>query len=210
VGAGKNEPPGGGSGPSGPGSGINITLPDWAIWLLGILIGAILMFAGAIYIRNYLRRARTSKKQVAAKAISKKSIKAEDETFFEELSDIMDESFGAIEGAEDVRTAIVLCYSRMVGALAVRGVLREKATTPREFYRKYTAKTGFSSKSMKGLTLLFEEAVYSEHPMGEEHRKRALGLLTEGLEEVKKWKEEAVKEGIVEEVKERKPVTAPA
>ena len=79
-----------------------------------------------------------------------------------------------------------------------------QSTTPREFYRKWSATIGFSSKSMKGLTLLFEEAVYSEHPMGEVHREKALTLLKEGLGEVKQWQDSQKKEEAIEVVKEWK------
>jgi hypothetical protein len=80
-----------------------------------------------------------------------------------------------LEAHPDPRSAILAAYARMAVRLGRPG--EDKTLTPREFARKSGWRLRQSATSLEQLTSLFEEARYSDHPMGEEERERALASL---------------------------------
>lgn len=182
----KGSGPGGGSG--GAAGGFTIEIPEWAAWVLGVLVGVLVGAGMARFAWTYLRAARKARLKAAEKAVAREAEANDKEELIGELDTILDEGILAVEGSEDVRAAIVQSYLKLLSALASRGISRQRSTTPREFGVHWADLLGAPSPAMGGLTHLFEEAVFSVHSMGEEHRAGARRLLGQGLEEVRSWK----------------------
>jgi len=77
--------------------------------------------------------------------------------------------------AGDVREVILATYRRMLRLQASAGV--SPSLTANELARLLVERRGWPYPPTNTLTKLFEEAKYSVHPLGEEHRREALDSL---------------------------------
>ena len=77
----------------------------------------------------------------------------------------------------DVRAVILACYARFCALLGARGLAAQEALTPREIEALAVERLAVSGESSDALTSLFEEARYSEHPLGDADRERAVRSL---------------------------------
>jgi hypothetical protein len=182
----------GGGGGGGGNNGIQIpqiNLPEKLKWLILIITVAAIGTAMAYLMRSYMKARRESLRRAAkAKGKRKKRIpQAVAAAVTDEFVQTIEMTCDTLAKMGDIRKAIALCYARMCGIIADKGLIRGPEITPREFYTAVRQSFDVESRSMKGLTVLFEEAVYSEHPMGEAHRGSALKLLKGAVEEVKTW-----------------------
>jgi hypothetical protein len=82
-----------------------------------------------------------------------------------------------LEGGVDVRAAILGCFQRFCTLLGARGITDQGALTPRELEALAIGRLTVSHEAAEILTSLFEEARYSEHPLGEADRVRAIESL---------------------------------
>ncbi len=82
-----------------------------------------------------------------------------------------------LELGGDVRAAILACFGRFCDLLGQRGLRDQAALTPRELEGLAVRSLRVSEDSVESLTSLFEEARYSEHPLGEVDRDRAVESL---------------------------------
>ena len=82
-----------------------------------------------------------------------------------------------LEIGGDVRNAILACFQRFCFLLGNRGITEQVALTPRELERLAVHRLQVSPHASSTLTTLFEEARYSEHPLGEPDRVRAIDSL---------------------------------
>src|SRR6267143_417453 len=87
------------------------------------------------------------------------------------------ETIHELEGGGDVRTAILGCFQRFCTLLGSRGITDQVALTPRELEGLAIDQIKVSRDAAGILTSLFEEARYSEHPLGEAERVRAIHTL---------------------------------
>jgi hypothetical protein len=168
-----------------------VQLPEKLKWLLLIItIGAIVAAAGVL-LSSYMKARREALRKASkprGKGKRKKLIPdAVAAAVTDEFIQTIEMTYDALEKMGDVRKAITICYSRMCGVIAEKGLIRSPDITPREFYTAVKKSFDIDSNAMKGLTLLFEEAVYSEHALTEAHRSNALKLLKGAVEEVKGW-----------------------
>ena len=81
----------------------------------------------------------------------------------------------------DYRGTILNCYREMCRVLSLHGFRSELYETAGEFSRTVSQKLGLGGESVRGLTLLFEEARYSDHWIDDDKRAEALNQL-ESLE----------------------------
>jgi len=165
-----------------------IVLSDEAKILLFILMAAIMIVAIAFIMKNYLSADKESKKRTdkkKAKAEKKAALLAAGAQSVEELIQTIEMTYDSVERMSDIRLAIRICYAKMCGVIAAKGLTRSPHITPREFYTTTRRTLNVKSRSMKDLTVLFEEAVYSEHPMGSPQRDSALKLLRGTVEEIR-------------------------
>ncbi len=82
-----------------------------------------------------------------------------------------------LEEGGDVRTAILACFERFCALLGSRGITDQEALTPHELEGLAVDRLRVSREASGILTSLFEEARYSEHPLGEPDRARAIDSL---------------------------------
>jgi len=110
--------------------------------------------------------------------------KEEEMEIEDEFSESVKSAIEDLYKGKDVRSTIIRCYQRMCRALEESGVSNDAFITPREFEKKALAQLDVSESTIKDLTTTFEEARYSDHPLKEDKRKRALRdlhKLREGL-----------------------------
>ncbi|HQR27809.1 MAG TPA: DUF4129 domain-containing protein [Nocardioides sp.] len=79
------------------------------------------------------------------------------------------------EGAP--RNAIVACWHRFEQQAALAGVRRRPAETSSEFTLRVLDLVDADPAAVTTLAGLYREARFSGHPMGEDHRRRALAAL---------------------------------
>ena len=78
---------------------------------------------------------------------------------------------------DDYRGTILSCYREMCRVLSLHGFKTELHETASEFSRTVSHKLGLGGESVRGLTLLFEEARYSHHQIDNAKRAEALNQL---------------------------------
>jgi len=78
---------------------------------------------------------------------------------------------------DDYRATILDCYREMCRVLSLHGFKTEFYETASEFSKSISDKLGLERESVKGLTLLFEEARYSNHRIDNAKRTEALNQL---------------------------------
>ncbi|OLE56202.1 hypothetical protein AUF72_01285 [Euryarchaeota archaeon 13_1_20CM_2_64_92] len=82
-----------------------------------------------------------------------------------------------LEVGGDVRSVILACFRRFCALLGARGITDQGPLTPRELERLAVERLQVSREASGTLTSLFEEARYSEHPLGDADRHRAIESL---------------------------------
>lgn len=92
-------------------------------------------------------------------------------------SSVVQETIRDLEIGDDVRTAVLACFQRFCRLLGGRGLTDQAALTPWELERLAVRDLGVSREASEILTALFEEARYSEHPLGDNDRRRAIESL---------------------------------
>ncbi|HTS73990.1 MAG TPA: DUF4129 domain-containing protein [Gaiellaceae bacterium] len=89
----------------------------------------------------------------------------------------VDESVDDLRREKDVRRAIEACYARMERTLVRVGLARQSAEAPLEFLERAGVELGLARSSLERLTMLFEEAKFSRHALGEPTREEAIDAL---------------------------------
>jgi len=89
-------------------------------------------------------------------------------------------TIGELRLGGDVREAILACFARFCALLGARGLADQEALTPRELEDLAVSRLRVTPEAAEALTSLFEEARYSDHPLGEADRERAVRSL-EGI-----------------------------
>ena len=83
-------------------------------------------------------------------------------------------SLADLESARDPRVAVQRAYARMEQSLDAIELSRARDETPTEFTARVLRVLGASAAAASDLTGLFEIARFSDHPMGEDDRRRAI------------------------------------
>ncbi len=96
----------------------------------------------------------------------------------------IEEAIYRLELGEEVRLAILRCYSAMTHLFQEQGLRDRESLTARELERLATRDLGLSSDASVRLRELFEEARYSSHVLTEEYKETALGWLRAVREEL--------------------------
>ena len=102
-----------------------------------------------------------------------------------EIADIFSYTAELLAAGDSMREAIFNCYESLVYVLMGRGFLRRDFETVREFemaIRK--ALPAISEDALVGLDSIFEEARYSRHEMGEQHKISAQESLSRVVNEI--------------------------
>lgn len=91
--------------------------------------------------------------------------------------ELMDLSIAAIEGEPDPRQAIILCYQGLETALSRRDFPKPASFTPVEYLEHILRRFAVPKEPLWTLTVLFEKARFSDHPVGEADRAAAIAAL---------------------------------
>ena len=85
----------------------------------------------------------------------------------------VDAALAPLREPADPRAAVIEAYARLEHVLAERELGRQTAEAPREYLHRVMRDHGMPEASLTTLTLLFEEARFSRHPIPESTRRRA-------------------------------------
>ncbi len=91
----------------------------------------------------------------------------------QEVANTVQKAIQDLEAGKDPREAILACYAALMALLGRHGLSDLEPLTPREVERRALVKLGLSERDIDSITTIFEEARYSDHPMGPESRDRA-------------------------------------
>ena len=100
------------------------------------------------------------------------------------LREAVESGYSALRGLDDARAAIIACYLAMEDSLARAGTPRGAADTPDELLARAAARGLVRGGAAARLTVLFDEARFSSHPMRRANRddaERSLAELAAGL-----------------------------
>lgn len=185
FGLGPVEAPGGGGG-NQTGNTTQPVVPEVAKWLIIAVLIGIVVFIALVALRHYMTRER--KRRVPRKKKRKRTAPAQRKPVsVSKIVRALEKSILSLETATDIRGEIIRCYKELLKTMAAKGVWRKEATTPREFYSQCSLALGMRTDSFFDLTLLFEDAVYSQHELGEKDRDSAKAHLSRFLDEVSSW-----------------------
>lgn len=148
---------GGGGGEIIPGTGEGGT-ESYFIYIITLVIIAVLVYV--------IVKELWSRRTPPLMAGSKQDIKV-----------IIDEAVDSLESGRDPRTVIYRSYLRMCKLLERRGLTDISYMTPGEFAAVAVREFHLPADKVEELTYLFEEARYSDHPVGESMKERSIRCL---------------------------------
>ena len=137
------------------------TRPPTALtWLVVGSAAALLLLApAAVVVRR--RRARRARQAVVPDAAAR-------------VGSDLRRSLADLESERDPRLAVQRAYARMEESLGEIELSRAPDETPTEFTARVLRVLGASAAAASDLTGLFEIARFSDHPMDEDDRRRAI------------------------------------
>jgi hypothetical protein len=143
-----------------PGDG-SVYQPEFA-WI-PVLVVVVLAAAGiAAYVVASRRRGRVERPERMAA---------------EQVAEILGDDFDDLRAEPDPRRAVIAAYARLEGALAASGLPRRPAETPEEYVVRVLAALEVPRRPVRELTGLYERAKFSQHPVDEPMRERAIAAL---------------------------------
>ena len=101
-------------------------------------------------------------------------VKIADRSKDEEAKTVLDAAVRSLYAGEDPRSTIIRTYQQMCLLVQVGKLDEEPYLTPREFADRAVSALGWKRSPLDALTLLFEEARYSDHVLGETEKERAI------------------------------------
>lgn len=129
-------------------------------WLVVGSAAALLVLApAAVFVRS--RRARRERRAVVPDAAAR-------------VGSDLRRSLAELESERDPRLAVQRAYARMEESLGEIELSRAPDETPTEFTARVLRVLGASAAAASDLTGLFEIARFSDHPMDEDDRRRAI------------------------------------
>ena len=152
-------PPGPASGSAAAGHATSTPLT----WLgVGLAAALLLLAPAAVLVRR--RRARHERRAVVPDAVGR-------------VGSDLRWSLADLESERDPRLAVRRAYARMEGSLGQVELSRAPDETPTEYTARVLRVLGASAGGASDLTGLFEIARFSDHPMDEDDRRRAIASM---------------------------------
>ena len=102
----------------------------------------------------------------------------------DELAGVFSYTAELLAAGDEVREAIFNCYEGLCKILMSRGFLRRDFETVREFEMAIRSALPISEQALLSLDRIFEEARYSSHVLGNQHRESAQMALNSVLQEI--------------------------
>jgi hypothetical protein len=103
----------------------------------------------------------------------------------ETLSDALDDTLDDVAHEPDPRRAIILAYARMEAALDRSGCSRHEAEAPLEYLARVLGELEVAPAPVATLTHLFEHAKFSNRPVDDAMKQRALVALEDVRRELR-------------------------
>jgi nitrate reductase beta subunit len=107
----------------------------------------------------------------------------------DELAGVFSYTAELLAAGDEVREAIFNCYEGLCKILMSRGFLRRDFETVREFEMAIRSALPISEQALLSLDRIFEEARYSSHVLGNQHRESAQMALNSVLQEIDQLEE---------------------
>lgn len=163
-----------------PGNG-SLYEPEFA-WIPVLVVVALAAVGVAAYLVASRRRERVGfHERVAA----------------EQIVEILGDDFDDLRAEPDPRRAVIAAYARLEGALASSGLPRRPAETAEEYVVSVLGALEVSRRPVRELTGLYERAKFSQHPIDEPMRERAIAALTRIRDELSELGERASRDAEV-------------
>ncbi|HZN21355.1 MAG TPA: DUF4129 domain-containing protein [Gaiellaceae bacterium] len=109
----------------------------------------------------------------------------------EHVAERLGDDFDDLRTEPDPRRAVIAAYARLEGALASSGLPRRPAETPEEYVVRVLGALAVRRGPVRELTGLYERAKFSQHPIDEPMRERAIAALTRIRDELRELAERA-------------------
>jgi hypothetical protein len=142
------------------------TAAGWPVELLFLIT----VFGSILWVLHRVRRGGVGLPSVGPADSSSASVRVA-------AVDVVQETIRELEIGADVRMVIFACFQRFCRLLRSRGIADQDTLTPRELEVRAVRDLAISREASGTLTSLFEEARYSEHPLGDVERGRAINSL---------------------------------
>lgn len=142
-------------------SGLLTTL----LWVGAALVAAVLLRL----VWRWLRRARIRTARPATTVTASAEVAEPVETA---------PAMSALLADGSPRNAIVACWLSLEEAATAGGVPRDPSETSAEFTARVLAHRAASAPTVRALAELYREARFSDHPITEQHRRRAVAALS--------------------------------
>jgi hypothetical protein len=156
-------------------------VPAWLPWAIVSLAVAGVVAAGWLVVRD-LRRVGRGRGRRRPRRTPPRS--AEAEPSIADTEDDVEVARRAVEAAlkpladpADPRAAVIAAYARMEQVLGARDLGRRTPEAPREYLARVLRAHGMPDRPLTTLTVLFEEARFSLHPIPQSAPRRALSEL---------------------------------
>ena len=107
----------------------------------------------------------------------RKHVALDERAAAEQVVEILGDDFDDLRAEPDPRRAVIAAYARLEGALAASGLPRRPAETPEEYVVRVLAALEVPRRPVRELTGLYERAKFSQHPVDEPMRERAIAAL---------------------------------
>ncbi|MFW6040325.1 MAG: DUF4129 domain-containing protein [Thermoplasmatota archaeon] len=147
---------------------LNYNVRTYGNWILLILISLIL----GVMMINFI----SNKKENGFEEFDYNVDEEEKEEIISDFFETVDNTIQKLTERGDIKATIIECYREMCIILEKNSRISFKDfMTPREFERKTIEKLGISE--IRELTILFQEARYSDHKLSEEKRDEAINVL---------------------------------
>ncbi|MEM3342425.1 MAG: DUF4129 domain-containing protein, partial [Thermoplasmata archaeon] len=101
-----------------------------------------------------------------------------------EIEAILEEAIITLQTTNEYQKVIIETYINLVKFLKEKGFLKAKHETPREFERAIYRFTRIRTRALDNFISIFEEAVYSRHDIGIDHRERAIKTFRQVQEQI--------------------------
>ncbi|MEJ7563015.1 MAG: DUF4129 domain-containing protein [Ilumatobacteraceae bacterium] len=149
---------------------------------IAIVVGlAVALLVASAVARSLRNRARGDETEIAEEA----AIEAEPEIDDEAVDAAIESSIETLLGHPDPRIAVTAAYAVLLDALAEAGFGRLSYETPQAHLARCLLGLRVAPRPMRELLVLFEIAKFSNHPVGESERQRALAALRSSQDQLR-------------------------
>jgi len=147
---------------AGPAESFNVPLDPVPLIIAGVILVAIAALAVVLALRwrdieRAARKTVLDRRQATAEAL--------------------EVSLDALRREPDPRKAVIAAYAAMEASLSRAGLGRHRSEAPFEYLRRVLDVSGLADDHLRTLTVLFQHAKFSDHPVRESMRTQAIDAL---------------------------------